>query len=322
MDWHTHYLPPERTEWQGRNDIPHDACVFQSITLLDLRQLTSSQHPLAFAFLGFRSDEGVKRNQGRAGAAEGPTVIRQMLSGMPLHKKEIACYDAGDMICIDDKLEAAQEALAEAVALLLKHQYIPILLGGGHEIAWGHYQGIITSYPNTPIGIVNFDAHFDMREAAQDESTSGTPFLQIAKACEKAKRLFDYHCIGIQPASNISSLFNTAKKYDVKFLLAEELYAHPKAFSFLKGIRSQHLYVSLCLDVFASPYAPGVSAPQPLGLTPWQVIPILRTIAKSGKGVSYDIAELAPRLDSHHRTAKLAANLIYEIMHHHTREEK
>ena len=77
------------------------------------------------------------------------------------------------------------------------------------------------------------------------------------------------------------------------------------------------MYLSLSLDVFSPAFAPGVSSIQPLGLNPWHVIPLLRQAAASGKVVSYDIVEHAPRYDIDHRTAKLAATLIYEIIHHH-----
>jgi len=62
-----------------------------------------------------------------------------------------------------------------------------------------------------------------------------------------------------------------------------------------------------------------VSAPQVLGLTPWQIIPYLRLLAQSGKVISYDIAELSPHYDIDQRTVKLAAHLIYEIILHHQR---
>ena len=77
------------------------------------------------------------------------------------------------------------------------------------------------------------------------------------------------------------------------------------------------IYMSLSLDVFALAFAPGVSTIHPLGLNPWHIIPLLRQVAASGKVISYDIAEHVPRYDIDHRTAKLAATLIYEIIHHH-----
>ena len=42
--------------------------------------------------LGFASDEGVRRNQGRVGAAEGPQKLREMLASMAVHPKSCLLY--------------------------------------------------------------------------------------------------------------------------------------------------------------------------------------------------------------------------------------
>jgi formiminoglutamase len=78
--------------------------------------------------------------------------------------------------------------------------------------------------------------------------------------------------------------------------------------------KSDNVYLSLCLDVFAAAIAPGVSAPQALGLTPWQIIPALRQLAVSNKVISLDVVELAPNFDLDQRTAKLAALLICDFL--------
>lgn len=78
------------------------------------------------------------------------------------------------------------------------------------------------------------------------------------------------------------------------------------------------LYLTIDLDVFAAPYAPGVSAVAFCGIVPdhffWLV---LRRILQSPKLISIDIAELNPHLDIDMRTAKLGANLIFELLHQH-----
>jgi len=323
MTWNTRYLPPDPNQWQGRADTPPASCFFQIMQMLNLLEdasVTTTQ--TTFALIGFRCDEGVRRNLGRIGAAEGPTALRQALARLPVQKQNFTCYDAGNIVCLDGDLEASQHALGEVVSLLLQQGIKPIVIGGGHELAWGHYQGLIDAFPNTNLGILNFDAHFDMRPLLPDgNGSSGSPFLQIAEAQLAAKNRLDYNCIGIQHTGNIRQLFETAKKYQTKVIYADELHQgqQEKCVDFVDRVIDQNefVYVSLCLDVFAAAYAPGVSAIQPLGLFPWHIIPLIRQLASSGKVVSYDIAELAPRYDFDQCTAKLAANLVYEIVHHH-----
>ena len=321
MSFTTHYQAPQRTLWQGRHDSPPASCIFQIIQLVDLTQPLSLVSAPAFALLGFSCDEGIRRNLGRTGAAEGPDALRNLLAKTPVHKPDLQIFDAGNITCRDHDLEAAQAALGEAVHTLLAHGYTPLLFGGGHEIAWGHYQGIAKKITNETLGIINLDTHFDMRPVLEeDKGTSGTPFLQIANAHEKNQRRFDYNCIGIQAYGNTRQLYATAERHHAKTLSADDMQVNPGAsVAFVERViqDNQHIYLTLCLDVLAAAYAPGVSAPQPIGLSPWNVIPILRQAAASGKVISYDIAELSPKYDIDSRTVKLATNFIYEIIHHH-----
>lgn len=324
--WNKLYLPPNMMLWQGRPDTPANSSFFQIIKPLNLLEASAIEiSGPTFALVGFKCDEGIRRNNGRIGAADGPHALRQALAKLPVQKQNFCIYDAGNIVCHDEDLESAQKALGDVIAILLQNKIKPIAIGGGHELAWGHYQGIEQVYPNEDLGIINFDAHFDMRPSLPNEKgSSGTPFLQIAKAHQARKRRFDYNCVGIQHAGNIRQLFDTAKTFNTKVILADELHQGQlqTCVDFVDRVidENEMVYASLCLDVFSSAFAPGVSAIQPLGLLPWHIIPLVRQLAASGKVVSYDIVELSPRYDIDHCTAKLAANLVYEIVHHHSSE--
>jgi len=67
----------------------------------------------------------------------------------------------------------------------------------------------------------------------------------------------------------------------------------------------------------SSAYAPGVSAPSPLGFTPYFVFKVLVFLFESKKVISFDIAELNPSLDRDKLTANLAAKIIdFVVMEH------
>ena len=323
MDFARHYHPPELSLWQGRPDTPAGACFFQCVQPLDMGASRTEQTPDAFALLGFVCDEGVRRNAGRTGAAAGPNALRAQLGRLPVHRKDVVVYDAGNVVCEYDDLENAQQALAEGVFRLLSASLTPILIGGGHEMAFGHYQGIVRYLAQRPLTIVNFDAHFDMRPLLPlQKGSSGTPFLQIAMAAAEAGAHFDYRCLGIQPQGNIAPLFQTAQDHRVQVLSADDMQTDSnRSQVFVRQILQDAscLYLSLCLDVFAAAFAPGVSAPQSRGLLPWQVIPLTRQLAASGKVLTYDVAELLPEADPDARTAKLAASMVHDIVHFHQR---
>lgn len=320
MAFNEHYLPPDFAGWQAQVNGLAANYFREKISTLNINTPKINALKPGFVLLGFRCDAGIERNLGRSGAMNGPDQCRKALTNLAIHRSDIHLYDAGNIICRDDQLESAQLALGTAVKKILALQLIPIIIGGGHELAWGHFQGLKNFMPQAHIGIVNFDAHFDMRPLlAKGHGSSGTPFLQIALAEHQRGRPFYYDCIGIQGDSNILALFQTAKHHQAQTLLAEQLADKLLCDEFVENSiqRSEVLYVSVCLDVFASAFAPGVSAPNATGVLPWQVLPLLRQFSASKKVLSYDIAELSPPYDIEGQTAALAAYLIYEIIHHH-----
>lgn len=312
------YHQADMKNWIGRTDARENEYYYQIIQPLNLSKL-KHEKLTGFALLGFECDLGVRRNQGRAGAAAGPHAIKQALARLPVHH-QISIYDAGSIIPVGDDLAATQAALGEAVKKILDIGLFPIVLGGGHETAWGHYQGITKYLTNQAINIVNFDAHFDLRDIPSDNiGTSGTPFWQIALDCEQKKIKFNYHCAGIQLAGNTKSLFEKAKQLGVHYLMADDIYKSGEIIveEFLSPVLAYKtpIYLSICLDVFAAGFAPGVSAVQPLGISPWHIISAIKQLAASKHVVSLDMVELAPNYDIDQRTAKLAAQLLNIFIH-------
>jgi len=270
-------------------------------------------------FLGYQSDEGVRRNQGRVGAKDGPDAMRSAMSKFALHfdSEKYSLIDAGNVFTDGNNLESSQMKLAETVRELLSKGHFTILLGGGHEIAYGHYRGIRKYLgKGANIGIINLDAHFDLRPYP-DGPHSGSPFRQVLDDCEQEGESFHYLPIGINPAGNQQVLFDVHKAAGQPLVLEREI--DPLDLSPVTNqinafaTQVDHIYLTLDLDAISSAYAPAVSAPAAFGLSPDVVRQLIKAVFNTGKVISFDIAELNPEYDDG-RTAKLAASFIYEVV--------
>lgn len=320
------YEPGNMKDWQGRVDSEVDFDAFrwhQWIQPIDIETLTPFEGELGIAFIGFCSDEGIRRNKGRVGAAKGPSSIRHELTNLPCRfKQALKLFDAGDLYLVDQDLESAQTALGVCVEKLLAMGYVPIVLGGGHETAFGHYLGIrayleqdkTVDKSSKRLGIINFDAHFDMRPYPNG-GTSGTMFRQIADICHKENQAFDYCCLGIQSYSNTVALFKAAEDLGATYILAKEIEEMDvwstieKIDHFITG--KDALYITICTDVFSSAFAPGVSATQPIGIHPEKMLKIFKYLFRTKKVISFDLAEVSPRFDQDSTTSNLAKVLIF-----------
>ena len=297
--------------WQGRIDPEPDSLRWHQA----IQPLAADSLP-GVALLGFASDEGVRRNQGRVGAAAAPLALRKALANLAWHRQGPA-FDAGDVVCVDGDLQAAQARLGQNVCALLAAGHLPIVLGGGHELAFGSWLGLaehLTNGAAPRIAIVNFDAHFDLRDPTQVHS-SGTPFAQIAEQCAVRGWPFRYACLGVSRASNTRALFQRAA--DLGVLVREDQQIRESSLgaiaadleSFIADCDVLHL--SIDLDVLPACEAPGVSAPAARGVPLALLEPLLERLRDSGKLRLAELAELNPSHDLDSRTARLAARLVH-----------
>ncbi|UAM99441.1 formimidoylglutamase [Polaribacter litorisediminis] len=304
------YTTGNKNNYSGRSSKLPNQYWHQEIKVSSIEKL-KIPNTIDIGLIGYACDEGVQRNQGRIGARKGPKSIRTKLGKLPIHFKNKNITDFGDIICVDTNLEDCQKALSKSISTLIKNHVLPIAIGGGHDIALANFNGIKDAIKNTSknnIGIINFDAHFDVRKV-DTQGNSGTPFYQILKENDTAR----YFAIGIQQQSNTKELFEIAAAYNVSYVsnfdcesFGEDL--KNKLTTFIDQV--DYIYITIDLDGFSSAFAPGVSAPSALGFSPNFVYQVLTFLFQSKKVISCDIAELNPNFDIDSATAGLAAKLV------------
>lgn len=309
----------EAQAWTGRDDGPgpEHARWHTVMRALDPRRLEAggpapaADAPAEVVVLGFASDEGVRRNQGRVGAVDGPAALRGALSSLAAPDRGLA--DAGDVVVADDDLEGGQARLGAAVAAALEAGALPVVLGGGHAVAFGTYLGWAPRAGRERWGVLNIDAHFDLRD--DPTPSSGTPFLQAARTEVAAGRALRYGIVGISRANNTRALFDTADALGVTYLEDDACDpASVRAFvaDFLAGLDRVHLTIDL--DALPASVAPGVSAPAGFGIGLDTVRAAITAVARSGALGVIEVAELNPRFDIDGRTARVAARLVDEAI--------
>lgn len=303
-----------RSPWRGRVDAADGEAGWRWHQVV---QAGTAAAPSGVALLGLASDEGVRRNQGRPGAADGPLALRRALAPLPLGQAR-CLLDAGTIACDDGDLETAQRRYAERAQQLLREGHLVIGLGGGHEIAWASYQGLTSLWNERRVrrlAIVNFDAHFDLRR--EERATSGTPFLQALEHARAHGRDVQYRVLGISRTANTRALFDTARAFGVQWTLDEDMTVLQ-----LPALRADLatwledfdvVYLTVCLDVLPPSTAPGVSAPAARGVSLEVIEPLVQTVAGCGRLGLADVAELNPALDVDQRTARTAARLVWQI---------
>lgn len=307
---------PSPFHWSGRksDQVEYWHQAVEAISNLKLRDDNTRK----IGILGYSGEEGVIRNQGRIGTIEGPSSIRKMLGTIALHLPEnIPILDYGDIFTLDQDMESSHEVISKITHDLLSTNHFPVLLGGGHDLAYAHGRGALkyVKEKGEKLGIINLDAHFDLRPLVKGKGHSGSPFFQLA---EEFPEDFNYLALGIQRAANPKSLFETAEKLKSRYIVMEDFRLYNWEFIeeqiswFIDSV--DKIYLSIDLDGFSSAFAPGVSAPSPMGFNPQIAFKVFELIVKSKKLISLDVVELNPQFDQDNATARLAARSVEYIV--------
>lgn len=267
------------------------------------------------ALLGLPDDLGVRLNNGRPGAAQGPTAFRAALSrygvANPMGFEWPRVFDAGDIVPAEGDSETAlhqtHERVTEATLAILDLGMLPVAVGGGHDLTYPFVRAVAQRHPL--LSGVYFDAHLDVR----DSVGSGMPFRRLIEDC--GVRALDVY--GINPFVNsrehvawFESHGGTIRRGLSK---RDLLYRSFKAEG-LKGGFPPDLFVSFDMDVLNADEAPGVSAINPVGKRLSKLVRSIRMAGRSPSVRCFDIMELNPAHDVDGRTARAAAHVFLSFL--------
>lgn len=266
--------------------------------------------------------------RGRKGARHGPSGLREAARGLKANrlvtgKMPAGILDLGDIEplpeAVDEALvvveQAAEFARSRAAEVARGDRVAVVAFGGDHAISYACVRPYLKRYGER-LGVINLDAHLDVREVPPDgHINSGTPFGRLLE-----EGLRHYVVIGAQD-------FQTSAYYVdrlaasggsiVSARLVHQSDLPTLAHEVLQGRLGscEALYLSVDLDVVEAGCAPGVSAPTPGGLLPWQLLALIRAVVADPRWVAGDIVELAPPLElGSNITCRLAATCFAEMV--------
>lgn len=267
------------------------------------------------ALIGFPSDAGVTANGGRAGAARGPEALRRCLLDLTPDAQHPEIFadllrhteDRGDVPVTGD-VAADQARLGVAVADALAVGAFPVVLGGGHEAAFGHFLGH-AGWGNG-VDVLNWDAHPDVRPHGEGSPHSGSAFRQILE--HEAGQGSRYQVAGLQPSAVAATELRWLRDRGGRAFWVHDL-TRPTVVALYDELRRPSM-VSFDLDCVDQAWAPGVSAPATGGLSPDLWLLAARSAGRNPSVLSADVVELNPTYDRDDQTARLAALTVWQLL--------
>lgn len=244
------------------------------------------------------------------GAASGPEAILRASQELEAIESGLApgslgIYTASPINC-EGSAEAVLCRIEAAVEKALALGAIPVLLGGEHTVALGALRALRASR-KAPFGIVQFDAHADLRSQYKGDSLSHATVMRHALD-DLDLPLVQIAVRDISPEEVEVRESRGVTHYDAYFLARVGLPEKPLPESF-----PQDIYISFDADALDSSLMPATGTPSPGGINWRETQFILEACARGHRIIGFDVVELAPIAGLHHADFT-AAKLVHLLM--------
>ena len=273
--------------------------------------------------LGFPCDAGVEINGGRPGARHGPEKFRSWMRRYgtidnPELDIDLSCItltDAGDILA-GLPLEASHTALTERTASILRKGGIPFVVGGGNDQSWPNARALLDTKPDTLVGVINIDAHLDVRPLKDGRAHSGSPFrLLLEDPRFSGSQFFEFAAQGSQVSRQHAHYVRDQGAQIIWYSDVSRGDAAAEAFRNALGRLAwecDSLFVSFDLDSVRAADAPGVSCPGIMGLRAKEAFQIAFAAGAHPKVDLFDLSEYNPLIEEE-RTGLLAVGIFYHF---------
>ncbi|MGG4166107.1 formimidoylglutamase [Rossellomorea vietnamensis] len=265
-----------------------------------------------------------------SGASFAPDAIRRCLNSFTTYNIErgtdLAEVDArktiidfGDITMHPTSIKESHQRIYESTKAATETNAAPftIILGGDHSITTSTVKAIKET--KGTVGIIQFDAHHDLRNTEDGGPTNGTPFRRLLKEGHlKGDHLIQ---IGIRNYANAKAYHDYAIEQGVTVYTMKDVKQPDASITeliqkSLTKLESQvdTIYLSVDMDVLDQAFAPGCPAIGPGGMHPDTLTEAVQTALQHPKVHTMDIVEIDPTLDIRDMTSRVAAHLILETL--------
>ncbi len=277
------------------------------------------------AFVGARVDMGI----GMRGAGEGPAALRRSMGNLGdgflphMHvgvawRRELVAVDYGDAPIDILSVERSMPPVRRVVREIAETGAIPIVIGGDHSLEYPNVAGVADVYGKRNVGVIHFDAHFD----------AGDPISgHLISHAQPIRRLVDeghilgrnYIQVGLRGYWPDEDGFRWMRENQFRYHTMAEIERDGWDVVMTRVLDEandgpEYLYISFDIDVLDPAYTPGTGTPEPGGLTPREVFPLVRNLCTENNLVGFDLVELNPLVDPGYTTVLNANRIVQECL--------
>jgi agmatinase len=232
--------------------------------------------------------------------------------------KELNVVDYGDAPIDYLSTERTMEPVRQMVREVAQTGAIPFIVGGDHSLEYPNVAGVADVYGKENVGVIHFDAHYDAGTPHGGHLIShGQPIRRLINEGHVLGK--NYIQVGLRGYWPGEDGFRWMREQGFRYHTMAEIEREGWDAVMSRVLAEatdgpQHLYISFDIDVLDPAYTPGTGTPEPGGLTPREVFPLVRNLCAQKNLVGFDLVEVNPLVDPGYTTALNANRLLRECL--------
>ncbi|MGY0392568.1 formimidoylglutamase [Bizionia sp. KMM 8389] len=315
---------PDESKFGENISIPHPSInIYEQLKDLDVQ----------FIIFGIPEDIGVFANMGKRGTASAWQVCLKTLlniqSNEHTHAKDVLVLghldftkevtklselnqdDSKDIQKARKLVSKIDKHVSELVCSIVKAGKTPIIIGGGHNNAYGNIKGTSLALKKS-INVINFDAHSDFRSEEGRHSGNGFSYA-ISEGFLKNYFIFGLHenytpnAILKQLNNNDHISYNTFEALEIR----KDLHFKTEMKRALEFVQSKPFGIELDCDAIENTPS---SAMTPSGFSLTKTRTFLHNVAQHNNVKYLHLCEAAPTQETEGQVGKLLTYLITDFI--------
>lgn len=239
-------------------------------------------------------------------------IIARLESGKPLTKSL-----EKELNAVNQASEIVNQMVEQVCNAYYKDGIIPGVVGGEHSVAFGAIKAAANNYKSSQLGILQIDAHADLRKAYEGFEYSHASVMRNAIDKIGIKKLTQ---VGIRDFCSDEAVFIEKRREITSFtfegmnnLRLQGIHWKTICEKISKSL-PKYVYISFDIDGLEPSLCPNTGTPVPGGLSWGEALYLLRYIGKEHKIVGFDLNEVAPDKEGKNEwDANVGARLLHKL---------
>ncbi|MFC6939226.1 agmatinase family protein [Salinirubellus sp. GCM10025818] len=263
---------------------------------------------------------------GARGSRYGPEGVRSKLTHGTCYNpaldvdisEGLDVVDFGNVRVEHTDVRGTHDRVERVCTALTERGVFPVTIGGDHSLSYPTGKGLMNAVDGD-VGVINVDAHHDVRHSHGGELSSGTPFRRLLEDDSGKLDHGNFVEYGLSGWHNSKYYVDWLRENGTEIVTTRDIRAEGVAATAERALEratdgTDAVFLSVDIDVLDAGVSPGTTAPSPGGLLTHELLEAVFQIGQHEAVRGADLMEVAPPLEANDTTSMVGAAVVTQFL--------